>query len=68
LTNFKKEEDKLIINYSDNGNGFDVEETLKDGKGMGLFNIQNRIKLLGGEFQVKSNLNIGTDIEINIGA
>jgi PAS domain S-box-containing protein len=66
LTKFRKEENKLIINYSDNGDGFNVDETLKDGKGMGLFNMQNRIKLLRGELLVKSNINIGTDIEIKI--
>jgi signal transduction histidine kinase len=66
LIKFKKDDDNLIINYSDNGKGFNVEEAMKIGKGMGLFNIQNRIKLLSGEFKIKSNIDIGTDIEIKI--
>jgi PAS domain S-box-containing protein len=66
LTKFKKEDNKLILNYSDNGKGFNVEEVMKARKGMGLFNMKNRIKLLGGEFQIKSNIDIGTDIEIKI--
>ena len=55
---------RLIINYSDNGKGFDVDNTLKEGKGMGIFNIQNRIKNIGGEFRIFSNQNVGTNINI----
>jgi PAS domain S-box-containing protein len=66
LIKFKKEDKGLLINYSDNGKGFDVEDALKNGTGMGLFNMQNRINLLGGDIKVKSNINIGTDIEIKL--
>jgi signal transduction histidine kinase/ActR/RegA family two-component response regulator len=63
---FRLEDSYLTINYSDNGIGFNVEEVTKEGKGMGLFNIQNRIKLLNGKFKINSIKNIGTDIEIKI--
>jgi PAS domain S-box-containing protein len=66
IVKFKLQSDMLTINYSDNGVGFDVKNVLQNAKGMGLFNMQNRIKLIGGDFKIKSNLNIGTDIEINI--
>lgn len=68
LIKFKKEDNNLIINYFDNGIGFNVEETMRNGKGMGLINIQNRIKLLSGEITIKSTIDVGTDIEIKIEA
>ncbi len=66
LIKFRINENILAINYSDNGKGFNVEKTMKEGKGMGLYNIENRVKLIGGELRLKSNINIGTDIEIII--
>jgi PAS domain S-box-containing protein len=66
MIKFNLKGDKLSIHYSDNGKGFDVEDILKNKKGMGLFNIKNRIKLLGGEIDIISNINVGTDIKINL--
>ncbi len=66
ILKFKKQEKNIAINYSDNGNGFDVDHVIATQKGMGLFNIQNRIKLMGGEIRITSNVDIGTYIEINI--
>lgn len=66
ILKFNRESNNLKIRYSDNGKGFDVEKEIAEGRGMGLFNIQSRIKHIGGEFQLTSNLNIGTDITINI--
>lgn len=56
----------LNINISDNGIGFEVDNALKDGKGMGIFNIQSRIKNIGGEFRIFSNKTTGTNINIKI--
>lgn len=42
---------QLTVSVEDNGVGFDAEEYKKDklnGKGLGLFNIENRARLLGG--------------------
>lgn len=66
IIKLKLQSDLLTINYSDNGKGFDIKDAMQNAKGMGLFNMQNRIKLIGGDFKIKSNLDIGTDIEINI--
>jgi PAS domain S-box-containing protein len=66
IIKFKVAENKLTISFADNGKGFDVNKALREAKGMGLFNIQNRIKLIGGDIQLKSNIGIGTDIEIKI--
>lgn len=66
IIKLSRESNNLKISYSDNGRGFDVEKEIAEGKGMGLFNIQSRIKHIGGAFRLISNLNTGTDITINI--
>lgn len=38
------------VEYADNGKGFDYEHVRKSNKGFGLFNIENRIKKLHGEY------------------
>jgi PAS domain S-box-containing protein len=69
ILKFNKHQSMLQIGYSDNGKGFDAAEVMANGRGMGLFNIQNRVKHIGGEFKIVSNCDIGTDINIylNIG-
>lgn len=42
----------LTLTYSDNGIGFD--KTLVSSKGMGMFNLKNRIQSLGGSFDIYS--------------
>ncbi len=66
MLKLNKQNKVLKIRYSDNGKGFDAQKEIAEGKGMGLFNIQSRIKHIGGEFQLTSNINIGTDITINV--
>ncbi|HEX2935534.1 MAG TPA: response regulator [Bacteroidales bacterium] len=66
IIKLNKESNNVKISYSDNGKGFDVEKEIAEGKGMGLFNIQSRIKHIGGTFQLTSKPNRGTDININI--
>jgi PAS domain S-box-containing protein len=66
ILKFNKQNNNLKILYSDNGKGFDVKKEASEGRGMGLFNMQSRIKHIGGEFKLTSNKNIGTDITINV--
>jgi signal transduction histidine kinase len=52
---------KLII--ADDGTGFDFKEVIKkrgNEKGMGLFNMMERIEALGGIFKVESSSDTGT--------
>ena len=63
---FGKQNNFLFIGYSDNGKGFDVSKELKEGHGMGLFNIQNRVKHVNGEVEIISNNGVGTDINITV--
>ncbi len=59
-----KQDQKILVTYADNGKGFDVEKTVVSTKGMGLFNIKNRIKLIGGEMKIRSVIGRGTRIDI----
>ena len=58
-------EDVLFYNYIDNGIGFNASE-IANKKGLGFTNIENRIDLLQGEFDVESAINNGFKISIKI--
>ncbi|WP_162054925.1 sensor histidine kinase [Pontibacter pamirensis] len=49
---------KLIITVSDNGNGFKQEDKLR--RGIGLYSIMNRVKLLNGQLDIMSKENTGS--------
>jgi signal transduction histidine kinase len=61
---FVNRNDHLIMSYSDNGKGFDTKE-LKN-RGMGIMNIFERAKLLGGKAKLTSSPGNGTKWEIFI--
>lgn len=50
----------------DNGKGFNPEDLPESKKGMGLFNMQKRAGIIGGECSVKSHVGEGTWIDIII--
>lgn len=77
----KKVDDRIILSVSDNGMGIPDDEIgflLKDtnrirkrGSGVGLVNVNNRIKILFGEsygLYIESELDEGTTVYINIPA
>jgi len=57
-------ESRVKLQYADNGIGFDLLETQSKGKGIGLFNMQNRIESLGGTISIQSKLGAGVQIMI----
>lgn len=62
---FRSDEKNLTIIIEDNGIGFNVEEHKNDkrsGKGLGLFNIENRARLVSADVQFHSAENQGTRI------
>ncbi|MEO1655962.1 MAG: sensor histidine kinase, partial [Bacteroidota bacterium] len=61
---FRKEKNNLNITVEDNGKGFDPEAP-DFKKGMGLNNIDYRVKQLGGEISIDSHLGKGTTTIIN---
>jgi signal transduction histidine kinase len=55
----------IEISVTDNGQGFDIDESLKqDGKG--LNRIRNRVKMMHGSFELKSYADTGTQVEMVI--
>lgn len=62
----KKEKDCLVLMTKDNGVGFDYLPKLKEGKGLGLKSLQNRIHLLQAEWEIDSIPGKGTAITIRI--
>ncbi len=57
----KIEKSGLAISITDNGIGFDPQNS---NNGNGLYNMQKRIEEIGGEFILKSNVGEGTQIQI----
>jgi PAS domain S-box-containing protein len=73
--------DKLILTFTDNGMGFDMDTTGKDvfglykrfhfhveGKGMGLFMVKAQVETIGGKINVDSIVNKGTSFTIEFNA
>ena len=52
---------KVEIRYKDDGAGFNIPETLLLNKGLGLFNLQNRLHTIGGKVDLKSESGKGVD-------
>jgi two-component system NarL family sensor kinase len=67
IANISLTEDKsnLIINVSDNGRGYKTDK-FHIIEGFGLNQIKARIKNLKGEITVKSKINMGTSIRIEV--
>ena len=58
-------EEELVIMYEDDGKGFDYAKTYKS-KGLGLINIENRIKLIEATISFDTAKNKGTTIIIEM--
>jgi two-component system NarL family sensor kinase len=59
-------EGSLRLSIKDNGKGFNEAETLKEKKGMGLFNIRKRVALIGGAMTITSSPGMGAEFNIEI--
>lgn len=57
------ENDKLIVNVEDNGQGFDTRLSEEKG-GMGWRNIRSRVELLNGMIDIQSSAGSGTSVNI----
>ncbi len=57
----EKEEEQFVVRVQDNGVGFDNNRTRR---GIGLRNIKNRAKDLGGSVSVASEVGVGTSLTV----
>lgn len=64
LIQINTEDDELVIQYEDDGIGFD-KNTIKS-EGMGLGNIQSRVKYLGGHMHMDSSPGKGLSVFISV--
>ncbi|MCP9766044.1 sensor histidine kinase [Lacihabitans soyangensis] len=61
--NIKMENRKFWMKISDDGVGFDLNENFE---GHGLGSLRKRIENLNGAFEIKSEVNVGTTLEVSI--
>jgi signal transduction histidine kinase len=62
-----KNEQRLILNVSDNGIGFDLEEVNQPDRGIGIKNIESRISIIkGGQIKFDVEKGRGASFEISV--
>ncbi len=66
--NIGKTGDGLDVTITDNGKGFDIESVRSNGKGLGLLDISERVKILNGTLKIESDIGGGTTISVSIPA
>ncbi len=57
---------EVQLQIEDDGCGFKADEIRGGGKGMGLKNIAERVRILGGKFKIESQPERGTQIEVKV--
>jgi Signal transduction histidine kinase len=62
----EEKDHQLAITLEDDGKGFDVNQTMQSGNGLGLRNMQKRVDLIGGTFKLESSPGKGTKINITV--
>lgn len=64
----EKRKETLVLIVEDDGAGFEVTKNKKSrgGKGLGLLGMQERSKIIGGEFELESELGKGTTIYVRV--
>jgi len=55
---------QIQIQYKDDGIGFNIDKALAERKGLGLFNLKNRIQTIGGKIEMHSEPGHGIDYHI----
>lgn len=65
LTGIPEAESRLRLTVSDNGKGFVVEQ-IREGLGLGLLSIEERVQLIRGSFSIRSNPGEGSRLEVEV--
>jgi two-component system CheB/CheR fusion protein len=56
---------RILLSVSDNGAGFDLK-LAREGKGLGILNMEERARLAVGAFTIRSNVGKGTRVAVEI--
>ena len=59
----RKDGDRLRLSVCDEGSGFDTKEK-RNKEGLGIPSMGERVRLLGGQFEIQSEPGKGTRIEV----
>jgi signal transduction histidine kinase len=54
--------DRVILEVSDNGSGFDLEDKMNNGRGHGLANMHTRARKVGGDVEITTEGGQGTTL------
>lgn len=65
IINIDCKNNNLLFSYTDNGKGFDYNNQDHQ-KGLGMKNIESRVSLLNGNYEIESEQNNGFSIKISI--
>lgn len=57
----------LLLEYRDDGDGFNLSKALMEQKGLGLYNLQNRIQTIGGSLDLFSEPGSGVCFKMEVG-
>ncbi|MGG1660450.1 sensor histidine kinase [Brevibacillus sp. NRS-1366] len=63
---FEDREKEVVVTVVDDGIGFEVDQALNTGKGLGVFGMKERAQLLGGTVDIRSAPNEGTTVIVRI--
>jgi signal transduction histidine kinase len=69
VVNLNQEEEDLVVRVIDEGQGFDIKALAEDRgqKGsFGLHSVQERLRLVGGHMEVRSQLGAGTQVVVRV--
>jgi len=57
---------QILLNYKDDGVGYNYEKVITEHKGLGLFNLKNRIQTIGGNLKMMSTPGQGVNYQIQV--
>lgn len=66
MLEIKRDGDQIRIKLEDDGAGFDLAAVEQRRAGLGLTGMKERVKLVGGQFEISSTPGAGTRLRINI--
>lgn len=64
--NVKRQADRVFFEISDNGRGFDIDQVFLLKKGIGIPSMRERVRITGGEFDFRSEIDKGTRVSFII--